>query len=84
MPAHHPDKERYPDWTLELKNNLFHKVVTVVQRMKSTPENLTAVFNLICSLFYELLRMLREIDEKEKVKNANPESKQITNSRRKK
>lgn len=64
MPKHHPDYE-YPHWTLDVKNNLFHQTLTVVQRMKATTENLVYIHNLIVSLFYEYTQKIRILDEYE-------------------
>ena len=62
MPEHHPDRERYPDWTLSLRNHLFHQVCTVCQRMKATTENLADIRALIDALEYEYLMKRRVLD----------------------
>lgn len=59
---HHPDYD-YPHWTVNLKNNLFHKILTVVQIMKATPENLADIRALCDCLEYEYLQKRRILDE---------------------
>jgi hypothetical protein len=59
---HHPDYD-YPHWTINLKNNMFHKVLTVIQNMKATPENLADIRAFCDSLEYEYLQKRRVLDE---------------------
>jgi hypothetical protein len=60
MPKHHPDKKRFPDWTLELGNHYYHKAVTIAQRTKPTIEKLARAF--IDALEYEYLMTRKELD----------------------
>jgi hypothetical protein len=62
---HHPDYEKHPNWTIWMKNHLFHKVVTLVQRMKSTPENLMWIRGFIDALEYEYLQKRAVCDVEE-------------------
>jgi hypothetical protein len=55
MAGHHPDRENFPDWVLDVGNQMFHKTTTIVQRMLPTPENVTVIHNLIMALEYEYL-----------------------------
>lgn len=64
---HHPNKELYPDWVILLKNDLFHRVLTVVQRMNPTAENLMFIRGLADSLEYEYLMKRRELDIADKI-----------------
>lgn len=55
MAGHHPDRAGLPEWTLDLGNQVFHKTVTIVQRMLPNEENVTIIHNLIMALEYEYL-----------------------------
>lgn len=65
MALHHPDYLLYPNWVIFLPNQLFHKIVTVVQRMKATNQNLAGIRALIDCLEYEYLRKRQQLDEEE-------------------
>jgi len=60
---HHPDKASFPDWVIVLPNFFFHKVCTIVQRMRAIPENLASIRGLIDALEFEYLRKRRALDE---------------------
>lgn len=62
MPLHHPDKERYPDWTMDVGNQFFHKALTIAQGMSPKIENLAVLRAFIDSLEYAYLEMRRELD----------------------
>lgn len=55
MAGHHPNRDDLPRWTLDLGNQVFHKTVTIVQRMLATEENVTIIHNLIMALEWEYL-----------------------------
>jgi len=57
---HHPDYS-YPDWTLELTGQQ-HRVITVIQNTKSSPEQYARLTNFIHALVVEWTRMRRELD----------------------
>lgn len=58
---HHPDYS-VPRWVILIKNHLWHKVVTMVQRMNSTEDNLMYLRGFIDALDVEYLRMRRDLD----------------------
>lgn len=62
MAWHHPDKRNSPRWVLDVGNQMFHKVVTVVQRMLPTIENLVVIRNLVDALEWEYLRKKEVLD----------------------
>jgi len=65
---HHPSKALFPCWTLDIRNQLFHRVVTIVQRMNENEQNLADIRTLIDALEFEYLikrRVLDELDERE-------------------
>ncbi len=55
MANHHPDRDGLPAWVLDVGNQIFHKTVTIVQRMLPTEENVTIIHNLIMALEWEYL-----------------------------
>lgn len=61
MAWHHPNHDN-PLWVLLLKNQLFHQVVTVVQRMKPTEENIMYIRQLADAIEYEYLRKREILD----------------------
>jgi hypothetical protein len=65
MANHHPDRENFPEWVLDVGNQYFHKTTTIVQRMLPTPENVTIIHNLIMALEYEYLikRCILDVEE---------------------
>ena len=65
MAKHHPSKALFPYWTLNLGNQLFHKTVTIAQRMNETDENLAKLRALIDALEFEYLMKRRVLDETE-------------------
>ena len=65
MAKHHPSKALFPNWTLDLRNQLFHRVVTIIQRMNETPQNLADIRALIDALEFEYLMKRRILDELE-------------------
>ena len=64
---HHPDRKEYPEWVIYMKNFLFHKVVTIVQRMLAHPENLAYIRGFIDALEWEYLIKRRALDIEEKI-----------------
>lgn len=56
MANHHPDREGLPKWVLDVGNQIFHKTLTIVQRMLPTEENVTIIHNLIMALEWEYLQ----------------------------
>ena len=66
MSYHHPDYA-YSDWVIWVGNREFHKTITIVQRMRPTPENLAVIRGLIDSLEYEYLQKRRTLDVAEGV-----------------
>lgn len=65
MANHHPDREKYPEWVIDVGNNIFHKTVTIIQRMLPTPENMAIIRGLIDALEFEYLEKRRFIDVEE-------------------
>lgn len=59
---HHPDYD-YPHWTVTLRNNMFHKVITIIQNMKCTTENLADIRAFCDVIEYEYLQKRRILDE---------------------
>ena len=68
MALHHPDKERFPDWVLDVGNNLFHRCLTIMQRMKPLPDRLMRINNMFVAIGYILSQKMREADENERDK----------------
>lgn len=64
MSWHHPDYD-HPEWVIDVGNREFHKIITIMQRMNPTPENLAVIRGLIDSLEYEYLQKRRVLDVKE-------------------
>jgi len=62
MASHHPDRENFPEWVLDVGNQYFHKTTTIVQRMLPTVENVTVIHNLIMALEYEYLIKRCQLD----------------------
>ena len=62
MATHHPDRKRWPDWTLDVGNQLFHKAITIAQTMRCTEENFAILRAFIDALEYEYLQKRRELD----------------------
>jgi hypothetical protein len=62
MAGHHPDRSGLPEWTLDLGNQIFHKTVTIVQRMLPNAENVTIIHNLIMALEWEYLIKRANLD----------------------
>ena len=65
MALHHPDKILYPNWTIETGNSLFHKCLTVAQRMRANAKNLAIIRGFIDALEYCYLLKRRVLDEDE-------------------
>jgi hypothetical protein len=65
MANHHPDREKYPEWVIDLGNNIFHKTVTIIQRMLPTPENMAIIRGVLDALEFEYLEKRRFIDVEE-------------------
>ncbi len=65
MAKHHVDKQLYPNWTIETGNKLFHKCLTVIQRMRANAENLATIRGFIDALDYCYLMKRRVLDEDE-------------------
>ncbi len=61
---HHPDKDRFPDWTIDLPTSL-HDVINAFQREPLYDESLTVLRGFIDSLEYEYLNRRRILDEKD-------------------
>lgn len=72
MASHHPDREGLPRWILDLGNNIFHKAVTIVQRMKPTEENVTIIHNLIMALEWEYLIKRCILDQEQELGAETP------------
>lgn len=62
MPLHHPDKERFPDWTLEVGNHYYHKAITIAQMTNPSIEKLAVLRAFIDALEYEYLETRRKLD----------------------
>jgi hypothetical protein len=65
MAGHHPDREAMPEWVLDVGNQIFHKTVTIVQRMLPNAENITVIHNLIMALEFEYLIKRAVLDTEE-------------------
>ena len=65
---HHPNRQLYPNWTIAIPRWL-HQVITKIQRMKATEENLAIIRGFIDALEYEYLQKRRVLDEKSKTNN---------------
>jgi hypothetical protein len=65
MAGHHPDREAMPEWVLDVGNQIFHKAVTIVQRMLPNAENITVIHNLIMALEFEYLVKRAVLDMEE-------------------
>jgi hypothetical protein len=65
MAGHHPDREAMPEWVLDVGNQIFHKTVTIVQRMLPNAENITVIHNLIMALEFEYLVKRAVLDMEE-------------------
>jgi hypothetical protein len=63
--SHHCDKEKYPEWTMELPASL-HMVLSALQRMETSDNSLAVVraFTDACEWIY--LDMRRELDERQR------------------
>ena len=59
---HHPAKEIWPDWALDLPQSL-HMVVNAIQRLKCTEENLAIIRSFLDALEFEYLNKRRQLDE---------------------
>ena len=64
---HHPDRKEYPEWVIYMKNFLFHKVVTIVQRMLPNEENLMFIRGFLDALEWEYLCKRRALDIEQKI-----------------
>jgi hypothetical protein len=65
MANHHPDREKYPEWVIDVGNNIFHKTLTIIQRMLPTPENMAIIRGVLDALEFEYLEKRRFIDVEE-------------------
>ena len=65
MALHHPDRKAHPRWVIETGNQFFHKCLTIVQRMKPTPENLMVIRGLCDALEWEYLhkRLIMDVED---------------------
>ncbi len=70
MAKHHPDKTLYPNWTIETGNQLFHKCLTVAQRMKANCENL-AILRAVCDALEYIYLMKRKVLDEDDTANGN-------------
>ncbi len=61
---HHPDYSK-PRWVLLIKNFLWHKVVTMIQRMNPTQENIMYIRQFIDALEWEYLQKRAVCDVEE-------------------
>jgi len=63
---HHITYDDHPEgeWTVEIPA-LGHRLITVMQRSKSTIEHYVLYNNLIMAMQFELIRMRRELDQRE-------------------
>ena len=60
---HHPNRELWPDWTVDLPQSL-HMVINALQRLPSTDENLALIHNFLTAAQYVAFDMRRKLDEK--------------------
>lgn len=65
MAWHHPNRKALPRWVLDVGNQMFHKTITIVQRMLPNIENLVIIRNLIDALEWEYLRKKAILDVEE-------------------
>ena len=65
MANHHPDREKYREWIIDCGNQMFHKVLTIIQRMLPTPENMAVIRGFCDAVEYEYLEKRRWIDVRE-------------------
>jgi hypothetical protein len=65
MAGHHPDRKAMPTWVLDVGNQIFHKTVTICQRMLPNAENVTVIHNLIMALEFEYLVKRAVLDMEE-------------------
>ena len=70
-PAKHHILYEPDEWTVELGNQFFHKICTIVQRMKPTQRNYVVVTNLIHALTHEWSRIRKELDQADAVSESN-------------
>ena len=49
------------DWIVEV-NGVDHKMLTILQRMKSTPENYAHITNVLHAVAHEWERMRKDLD----------------------
>jgi hypothetical protein len=68
---HHPDNERYPDWTIEVSPAFHVYYWRKWQRSRATGENYYILSNEIFCLNHRLQEMRRELDLKEQEKTDN-------------
>ena len=61
---HHPDKEKFPDWTIPLRNWM-HLFIRRCEQFGSTEANLSEILNLEEAVGEIINRMEREINFKE-------------------
>jgi hypothetical protein len=66
MDLHHPSREVFPNWILAIPATL-HKVVSAVQQMATTEENLAILRAFIDSLEFEYLMKRRGLDEQDAI-----------------
>ena len=57
---HHPDYQ-YEEWTLEVTGQM-HRVLTVIQNTKASPEQYARLTNFLHSITQEWTRMRRDLD----------------------
>lgn len=62
---HHPDRDRWPGFTLNLPASL-HYVVNACQKLDPTPENYMILHNLLKALSFVEIEMDRKMTEKER------------------
>ena len=60
---HHPDKERYPNWTITLPASL-HMVISAWTQKEATEANYSDLQGFIDALEVVKLDMRRQLDEK--------------------
>ncbi len=57
----YPDEGPRPEWTIELRNWM-HKAVTLLQRLKSTPEHYAEAINFQTAINQAVNDMRRDLD----------------------
>lgn len=62
LDKHHPDRELWPNWTVALPSSL-HRVIAAIEGMETTEANYALLTNFEISVFWQLVRMRRELDE---------------------